>query len=53
VYENKGHDDIMPEKNSDFVSENTNSERNFADSRQIWWYFGPKTGETELHATPL
>ena len=34
VYENKGHDDIMPEKNSDFVSENTNSERNFAGFAQ-------------------
>jgi hypothetical protein len=30
VYENKWHDDIMPEKNSNFVSEIAGSSQNFA-----------------------
>jgi hypothetical protein len=29
VYENKGHDDIMPDKNSDFVSEIAKSAQDF------------------------
>jgi hypothetical protein len=30
VYENKGHDDIMSDKKSDFVSEDAGISRNFA-----------------------